>query len=209
MIRDCLNPLWASQFVECGFLHVKAFHCFHGCYLVRLPQVNDFGIIVGERSFRSAEFYTFVERESDSLGLANANFAALLFGGVGEQLKDNVANQVLFKVGFLFRVQYRRVDYHDIHAHALNVEPLVLDRTVIPAEPVHLLDDERIAGSKHLVFQGEVALALKILAGLLVRNDVTLLNAVSEKRLNLTVEILLRAGNPGVTVCPSLDSSVR
>ena len=112
-----------------------------------MPQVNHLGVIVGERCFRSAEFHALVKCQPDSLGLAYADFAAFLFGGVGEQLKDDVANHILFKVGFLFRVQYGGVNYHNIHAHVLNIEPFVLDRTVIPAEPVHLLDDERVAGS--------------------------------------------------------------
>ena len=55
----------------------------------------------------------------------------------------------------------------------------------------------------------EVALALKILARLLVRNDITFFNAVFEKCLDLSVEILFCAGNPGVSVCSSHDSSIR
>ena len=70
-----------------------------------MPQVNHLGVIVGERCFRSAEFHALVKCQPDSLGLAYADFAAFLFGGVGEQLKDDAANQILFKVGFLFRVQ--------------------------------------------------------------------------------------------------------
>ena len=91
----------------------------------------------------------------------------------------------------------------------LNVEPFVLDCAVISAEPVHFFDYQRVAGSEHLVLQSKVSLALKILAGLLVRNDITLLNAVFEKRLDLTVEILFCAGNPGVTVCSSHMTSFR
>ena len=158
-----------------------------------MPQVNHLGVIVGERCFRSAEFHALVKCQPDSLGLAYADFAAFLFGGVGKQFKDNAANHVFLKVGFLFRVKNGRVDYHNVNAHALNVEPFVLDCAVIPAEPVHFFDYQRVAGSEHLVLQDKVSLALKILAGLLVRNDVTLLNAVFQKCPDLPVKVLLRA----------------
>ena len=98
-----------SQFVECGLFHVQALHSLDGCNFTGLPLVNHLGVIIGERSFRSAEFHALVKCQPDSLGLAYADFAAFLFGGVGEQLKDDAANQILFKVGFLCSVSACRL----------------------------------------------------------------------------------------------------
>ena len=70
------------QLVKCGLFHVQAFHSLHSCNVAGLSQVNHPGVVFRQRYLRSAEFHSLVECESNSRGLAYANFAAFLFGSV-------------------------------------------------------------------------------------------------------------------------------
>ena len=69
------------------------------------------------------------------------------------------------------------------------------------AEPVERLYDKRIAGAQHGRLERLIAGTVKIFAGLLIRDDFSIICAERAKGLQLTIKILLARGNAGVVEC--------
>ena len=69
------------------------------------------------------------------------------------------------------------------------------------AEPVERLYDKRIAGAQHSRLERLIAGAVEVFAGLLIRDDFSVICAERAKGLELTIEILLARGNAGVVEC--------
>lgn len=79
-------------------------------------------------------------------------------------------------------------------------EPLqfTVDVGLAAAEPVERLYDKRVAGAEHGGFERLIAGAVEVFAGLLIRDDFSIIRTERAKGLELTIEILLACGNAGV-----------
>ena len=83
------------------------------------------------------------------------------------------------------------------------LEPLQLAVNIgfAAAEPVERLYDKRIAGAQHSRLERLITGAVKVFAGLLIRDDFSISRAERAKGLELSIKILLACGNAGVVEC--------
>ena len=90
-----------------------------------------------------------------------------------------------------------------LEADVVLLEPLqfAVNVGLAAAEPVERFHDKRITGAQHGGFERLIAGAVKVFAGLLIRDDFSVILAERAKGLELTIKILLACGNAGVVEC--------
>ena len=128
---------------------------------------------------------------------------ALLFGDRAEDFNQNVVDHLEYP--FLPRRQIhhggRKVDHLEMDVVLLEPLQFAVNVGLAAAEPVERLYDKRIAGAQHSRLERLIARTVKVCAGLLIRDDFSIICAERAKGLELTIEILLACGNAGVVEC--------
>lgn len=184
-------------------LHASAPHSFLCGDLPRAPERNHFVPVVGKDGGRSAKVFPFGFRGGDAFALTLANGQALLFGDRAEDFNQNVVDHLEYP--FLPRRQIhhggRKVDHLEMDVVLLEPLQFAVNVGLAAAEPVERLYDKRIAGAQHSRLERLIAGTVEIFAGLLIRDDFSIICAERAKGLELTIKILLARGNAGVVEC--------
>ncbi len=136
----------------------------------------------------------------DALRLALPDIGALIFRHEGQHLKDNVAekrpHQVLAPPG----VQQRHIQHRDVHPLLPGQNPPLLQNLPIVApQAVYALDIEQVVffqSPHHLAVLG----TLKVLAGLLVHEEVPLRDGQLPHGDELPVLVLLPCADADIAV---------
>ncbi len=127
----------------------------------------------------------------------------LLFGDRAEDFNQNVVDHLEYP--FLSRRQVHhggwQINYLKVDIVLLEPLQLAVNIGFAAAEPVERLYDKRIAGAQHGRFERLIAGTVKVFAGLLIRDDFSIICAERAKGLELTIKILLACGNAGVVEC--------
>ena len=168
-----------------------------------MPERKDFFPVIRQGSGRPPEVFSFGFRGVNALTLPLMDGQALLFGDRAEDFNQNVVDHLEYP--FLPRRQVhhggRKVDHLEMDVVLLEPLQFAVNIGFAAAKPVELLYDKRIAGAQHGGFERLIAGTVKVFAGLLIRDDFSVICAERAKGLELSIEILLARGNAGVVEC--------
>ena len=165
------------------------------------PPLAGAVIVLRERPGRSAEPHAPSLCRRDALRLPLADVGALVLRHEGQYLQDNVAekgpHQVLAPAG----VQQRHIQHHNVDFLFLSKNPpLFQNLAVVASQPVDALDVEQIV---RLEFSDQLFVlgTVKVLAGLLVHEDILLRDGHFPQSNQLPVLVLLPGADPDIAVC--------
>ena len=154
-------------------------------------------------SGRPPEVFAFGFRGIDALALPLMDGQALLLGDCTEDFDQNVVDHLEYPFLSRWQVHHgsRQVDHLEMDVVLLEPLQFAVNVGLAAAEPVERLYDKRIAGAQHGGFERLIAGTVKVFAGLLIRDDFSVICAERAKGLELSIEILLARGNAGVVEC--------
>ena len=189
--------------IKSGPFHAGTPHGFPCGDFAGLPERKDFLPVVRQGSNWPSEVFAFGLRGIDAFALALANGQAFLLGDRAEDFNQNVVDHLEYP--FLSRRQVhhgsRQVDHLEMDIVLLEPLQLAVNIGFAAAEPVERLYDKRIAGAQHSRLERLITGAVKVFAGLLIRDDFSISRAERAKGLELSIKILLACGNAGVVEC--------
>ena len=174
--------------------------------LTALPACLDLPKVHGQLLIGSPEFYAPCLRRGNALRLPLTDEFTFCLRHIAQKLEHDVRDQRTGQVAAPARVKQRHIQHDDGRALLLcNDVPLLQNLFIVSSETVDALDDKGIA-----VFQFSqqppIAVPVKILAGLLIQNDLAVVPPKLPQGDELTLLILFSCGNSRVAVFHVLTS---
>ena len=197
---EWIHTLFTGKLIKHCSLHPGSPHGLPCGDFAGLPECKDFLPVIRQGSGRPSEVFAFGLRGVNTLALPLMDGQALLFGDRAEDFNQNVVDHLEYP--FLSRRQVHhggwQVDHLEMDIVFLEPLQFAVNVGLAAAEPVERLYDKRIAGAQHGRLERLIAGTVKVFAGLLIRDDFSIICAERAKGLELTIKILLACGNAGV-----------
>lgn len=181
-------------------LHASAPHSFLCGDLPRAPERNHLVPVVGEDGGRPAKVFPLGFRGGDALTLTLANGQAFLLGNRSENFNQDIVHHLEnpFLTGRQVHHGGWQVDYFEADAVAFEPLEFIVNVGLAAAESVERLNNQCVARSQHSSLERLIAGAVKVFAGLLIRDEFSVIRAERAKGFELTIEVLFACGNASV-----------
>ena len=164
------------------------------------PQSERHGKLLRQRHGRTSEAHALLSGCGNAFRLALTNVFPLVLCGKGKDLEHKIGYERAEKILVLSGVEQRHVQYQNVHIHFLGKQsPLSLYFFIVSSQPVDAGDADEVARSEPAE-HGPILRTVKVLAGLFIHIDVVFLYGMFFHGHDLTVFVLIRAGDAYVSV---------